>query len=281
MTQAANTALTQTLQLNEGAIAFRTFGQSGAEPPLVLLHRFRGTMDHWDPVLLDALAADRQVILFDNLGVGRSGGRTPDNVAGMAAGAAAIIDGLGLEQVDVLGWSMGGTVAQQLCLDRPKLVRRAIVAGSGPGGVAEAPKAPEKVFQVAAKPVNDDDDFLYLFFYDSETSLAAGRAHLARLGKRHEPFSPPVSPEAIRAQLTAIGAWGAGKDCALPRLGEIKQPVFVANGHFDRMVHAYNSYLMGQRLPNAMVKLYPDSGHGFLFQHPIRFARDVVDFLSS
>jgi pimeloyl-ACP methyl ester carboxylesterase len=277
----ANAAVTQQLPLGDATIAYRTFGKAGDAPPLVLLQRFRGTMDHWDPELLDQLAAERQVVLFDNLGVGRSGGQTPDNVAGMADGAAAIIDALGIAQADLLGWSLGGTVVQQLCLARPGLVRRAVVAASGPGGVAEAPKAPEKVFQVASKPVSDDEDFLYLFFHDSETSRAAGRAHLRRLEGRAEPFSPPVAPEAIRAQLTAIGAWGAGKDSALSRLGEISQPVFVANGHFDRMIAAYNSYVMGQRLPDALVTLYPDSGHGFLFQHPNRFARDVLEFLAA
>jgi len=274
----AMAAVTAQIAVGPSGVAYRTFGRAGARP-LVLFQRFRGTMDDWDPDLLDRLAAERQVTIFDSLGIGRSEGQTPDSIAGMAQAAGDVIDALGIANADILGWSLGGTVAQQLCLDRPWLVRRAIVAGSSPGGVADAPKAPDKVWQVATKPVNDDEDFLYLFFHDTETSKAAGHAHLGRLKRRGGPASPPVGPEAIRAQLGAIGAWAMGNGSALPRLGEIPHPIFVANGQFDRMIPAYNSFVMGQRLPNAKLSLYPDSGHAFLFQHAAEFARDALAFL--
>jgi pimeloyl-ACP methyl ester carboxylesterase len=272
-------ATTQHVTVNGASVAFRSFG-AGKGPPLVLLQRFRGVMNHWDPDLLDRLAAERRVIVFDNHGVGLSDGQTPDSIAGMARGAAGFIEAMGLKRVDLLGWSMGGIVAQQLCLDRPDLVRRAILAGSSPGGVADAPKAPELVWKVATKPVNDDDDFLYLFFHDSNASLAAGREHLRRLKRRDRKDASSVGPESIRAQLTAVGGWAAGKDSALPRLGEIEHPIFVANGQFDRMIPAYNSYVMAQGLPHAKLTLYPDSGHGFLFQHTAEFANDVLVFLA-
>jgi pimeloyl-ACP methyl ester carboxylesterase len=277
---ATNSAAARHVKVGDVNVAYRELG-GGAGAPLVLLQRFRGTMDHWDPALLDALALKRPIILFDSPGVGRSEGVAADSIAGMAVAAANVLGALGVVQADLLGWSMGGTVTLQLCLNRPDLVRRAVVAGSSPGGVPNAPKAPDKVWQVAGKSVNDDEDFLYLFFHDTAASQAAGRAHLQRLQGRGESFSPAVTAETMKAQFTAIGAWAAGRGSALPRLGEIAQPVFVANGQADRMVPAYNSFVLAQGLPDAKLVLYPDSGHGFLFQHAAEFARDVSAFLSA
>lgn len=259
-------------------LAYRTFG--GAEGvPLVLLNRFRGTLDTWDPALLAALAAQRRVVVFDSAGVGRSAGETPSTVAGMAALAGAFIDALGYDRVDVLGWSLGGAVAQRLALDRPGLVRRLVLAATGPGGVPEAPRMPERVLEVMRKPDNDDDDFLYLFFHDSPTSRAAGADHLRRL-RRGEHAGPAVRPESWRSQLAAIGAWTVGKDSAYPRLAELRQPTLVANGAHDVMIDPYNAYATARRIADARLVLYPDSGHGFLFQHIDAFARDVLTFLA-
>lgn len=258
--------------------AFRRFG-AGAGVPLLFLNRFRGTMDHWDPALLEAIAKERPVIVFDSAGVGASSGDVAPDIAGAAKTAASFIDALQLEQVDLLGWSMGGTVVQQLALDRPGLVRRIVLAGTGPGGVAEAPRAPDKVWQVAAKPSNDDEDFLYLFFADTPTSRAKGLASLRRLDRRLAQSRSAVKPESWKAQAGAIAAWGAGQGAAYPRLAEIRAPALVANGNADVMVHAYNSYVMSQRLPNAQLLLYPDAGHGFLFQYPEHFGRQVNEFL--
>ncbi|KAB2896761.1 MAG: alpha/beta hydrolase, partial [Kofleriaceae bacterium] len=186
--------LTRFVEASGVRFAYRRFGAPEGVP-LVLLNRFRGTIDHWDPALLEVLAAERPVIVFDSAGVGFSSGDAAPDIAGAARYAAAFIDALGLRQVDVLGWSMGGAVAQQLALDRPELVRRIVLAGTGPGGVAESPRAPEKVWQVAAKPVNDDEDFLYLFFNDSPTSRAAGRASLRRIAQRLDASGAAVKPE--------------------------------------------------------------------------------------
>jgi pimeloyl-ACP methyl ester carboxylesterase len=268
----------QAVEANGVRYAYRRFG-AATGIPLVFFQRFRGTMDHWDPVFLEVIAKERPVIVFDNAGVGASTGEVASDIAGAARLAAAFIDALGLMQIDAIGWSMGGAVAQLMTLDRPALVRRLVLAGTGPGGVAEAPRPPDKVWQVAAKPVNDDEDFLYLFFTESKASREAGLASLRRLDRRLNVSKAVVRPESWKTQAGAIAAWGMGKGSAYPRLAEITVPVLIANGAHDVMVHAYNSYAMTQKLPNARLVLYPDSGHGFLFQYPDAFAREVVEFL--
>jgi pimeloyl-ACP methyl ester carboxylesterase len=273
-----DTVPTQTVEANGVRYAYRRFGTHQGVP-LVFFQRFRGTVDHWDPAFLEVVAKERPVIVFDNAGVGASTGEVAPDIAGAAKSAAGFVDALGLSQFDALGWSMGGTVVQQLALDRPGLIRRLVLAGTGPGGVAEAPRAPEKVWQVAAKPVNDDEDFLYLFFTPTQSSREAGLASLRRLDRRLVASKAVVKPESWKNQAGAIAAWAMGKNSAYTRLGEITAPVLVANGAQDVMIHAYNSYAMAQKLPDAQLVLYPDSGHGFLFQYPDRFGRHVNDFL--
>jgi pimeloyl-ACP methyl ester carboxylesterase len=273
-------AETRFLDLGDVRFAYRLFGSADGTP-LVLCQRFRATMDHWDPAFLDVLAAARPVIVFDNAGIGFSTGRAADSVAGMAATAASLIEAIGYERVDMLGWSLGGTVAQQLALDRPQLVRRLVLAGTSPGGVPDSPRAPDKVWQVAGKPVNDDEDFLYLFFTESAASRELGLASLRRLDRRLLGSRAAVAPESIQRQVAAIGAWGAGKNSAYDRLHEIKAPTLVANGVHDIMTHAYNSYVISQRVPAAQLILYPDAGHGFLFQYPEQFGKHVLEFLAA
>lgn len=276
----ADTAATRFVTVDGVAVAHRRLGPL-AGTPLVLLQRFRGTLDHWDPQLLDALANERPVIVFDSLGVGRTAGTAPEDIHAMADFASAFIRKLGYTQVDILGWSMGGAVAQSLAIDYPSLVRRLVLAGTGPGGVPDAPQAPDKVWEVAGKPVNDDEDFLYLFFPETASATAAGRRHLARLGRRAEPFGPQVGPESVMAQMKALGKWGRGMRSAYEHLPVLGHPALVANGMHDIMVHAFNSYAMAQRLPNAELLLYPDAGHGFLFQYAERFASRVHEFLEA
>src|SRR5262249_55357571 len=178
----------------------------------------------------------------------------------------------GLSQIDLLGWSMGGLVVQAAALQRPTVVRRLIVAGSGPGRVPDMPPMPDKTLQTMTKPENDDDDFLYLFFPDTEAGRAAGRASLQRIGTR-----PGVAADTVKAQLAAINSFGTG---VWDRLPELSMPVLVANGAHDVMIHAFASYAMSQRLPSAKVILYSDAGHGFLFQHADDFGREVLSFLA-
>lgn len=278
----AAAAPTQTVQVDGQSIAYRDIGQ-GPGVPLLLLNRFRGTMDHWDPLLLDLLAQECRVIWFDQPGFARSEGVAPDTAAAFAHSAAAVVKALGCDSVDVLGFSMGGTVALQLLLDHPALVRRAVVAGSGPGHVPDLPADPAvsgpEIWRVATKPVNDDEDFMFLFFEPSATSQSAGRAYLARLAARADAFVAQVGPLAWQAQLASALALQEPSKSLLSRLAEVAQPVLVANGRHDTMVATYASYAMAQQLPQATLVLYPDAGHGFLFQYPEQFARDVLQFL--
>ncbi|WP_351235981.1 alpha/beta hydrolase [Streptomyces sp. NPDC002133] len=236
-------------------------------------------MDHWDPAFLDELAREREVIVFDNAGVNLSSGRTPDRIGGAAEGAIEFIEALELPQIDLLGWSMGGFVAQAVTLKRPDLVRRLIVAGSGPGAVPDSPLMAPKARAVASKPVNDDEDFLFLFFPDTPAAREAGLASLRRLDYRLASSQAAVRGESVVAQAAANAAWGTGEDSAWARLEELALPVLVANGAHDVMIHAYQSYAMSQRLPNAKVVLYSDAGHGFLFQHIEDFGNEVLAFL--
>jgi pimeloyl-ACP methyl ester carboxylesterase len=273
----ANSAKTQRINVDDMSLAYRSIG-ARAEVPIVLLQRFRGTMDDWDPVFLDALADGRQVILFDSAGVGLSGGETPPGIPGMAAVASALIDGLGYPQVDILGWSMGGSVALTLTLQRPDLVRCLIVAGSGPGGVPNAPASPSKVWEVAPRPVNTSEDFLYLFFPETAEGRSQGLRYLARQNLRSEAPVPPVKPKSVAAQIAALTAF-RGADSVYARLPDIQQPTLVANGIHDVMVPAFNSYAAAERLPLGQLILYPASGHAFLFQLCEQFVADVNAFL--
>lgn len=257
--------------------AFRRFGRPGATPPLVLLLRLRGTIDHWDPALLDVLAAEREVIIFDNRGLNASSGTPATSVSELVDGAIAFVRSLGLTQVDLLGWSLGGIVAQGVALSAPGLVRRLIVAGSTPGGVPAAPRLSERVLGIVTKPVNDDEDFLYLFFPETPEARKAGEESLARLRTRLGESNAALSGEAVTGQLTAIasfpGYWN--------RLDELKLPVLLANGTEDVMIDAVATYAAARRLTNARTVLWSDAGHGFLFQHVEEFAREVARFLDS
>lgn len=279
MTQSPSAqARAQHIEGSTATFAYRRFG-TASDIPLVLAMRFRGTMDHWDPAFLDRLAAAHDVIVFDNAGHGRSTGTAPTTIDGLAGGLADFVDALGLAEVDLLGWSLGGIVVQAATLQRPDLVRRLIVAGSSPGGgVPGMPQPDPRIWQVATKPVNDDDDFLYLFFPDTDVARNLGLQSLRRLDARvSQADHVPVSIDTMKAQLAVIASIGSS---VWDRLGEVTIPVLVANGAHDRMIDAYGSYAMAGRLPNGKVVLYSDAGHGFLFQHIDDFAGDVLTFLS-
>jgi pimeloyl-ACP methyl ester carboxylesterase len=278
---ATASAPTQTVQIDGARIAYRSIGRNTGVP-LLLLNRFRGTMDDWDPALVDRIAAERLVLMFDQPGFSRSSGAPPDSLSAFAAQAARFARALGHAKVDVLGFSMGGTVALQFALDHPALLRRLIVAGSGPGHVPQVPTSPpvaEQVWPVATKPVNDDADFLFLFFETTPASQAAGRAYRKRLQQREDAHARPVDALAWQAQLRSAMSVGSESTSLLPKLVSITQPVLVANGRRDIMVPTYASFAMAQVLPNARLQIYPDSGHGFLFQYAQDFADEVLRFL--
>lgn len=274
-------ACVETLTVDVAGVpfAYRSLGEAEGTP-LVLLNRFRGTMDEWDPAFLDRVATGRHVIVFDNAGVARSGGVAPDRLAGWADNAAAFVTALGYDQVDLLGFSFGGLVAQEMALRRPDLVRRLIIAGSGAGYV-EGANLSARAIEVATKPVNTDKDFLFLFFRDTPTSQAAGRAHLDRLRARPDAFAEKVSEQTWKAMLSAGGDVGTAETSLLGRSGAIRQPVLVANGVEDVMIPTYQSFALAQVIPDARLIIYPDSGHAFLFQYPEAFGDEVLRFLGA
>jgi pimeloyl-ACP methyl ester carboxylesterase len=253
-----------------------TVDGTGGEFPLVLLQRFRGTVDDWDPAFVAALASKRQVIRFDSAGIGGSEGETPVSVSEMSKVAIAFLGALNLAKVDLLGWSLGGFVTQHVALDAPHLVRRLIIAGSGPGGTPEGPRTDPKIFKVATKPVSDDEDFLVLFYPETETAISAGRESIDRI-KHVQNKAPDVTVDSFMRQGQALGTWEGVRS----RLAELKLPVLVANGVDDVMIPAYGSYVISQEAPNAKLVLYPNAGHGFLFQHISDFAGEVNGFLGS
>lgn len=257
--------------------AYRRVGASEGAP-IIMLNRFRGTMDEWDPAFIDALAAGRPVVLFDNVGVARTNGVASHQLVGWADGAAAFIDALGYDSVDVFGFSFGGLVGQELAYRRPDLVRRLIIAGSGAGYVEGANLRPQAI-TVATRPTNTDADFLYLFFRDTPTSQAAGQAHLARLRQREDAFESLVSETTWKAMLAAGSDVGTPETSLLNRAPSLDKPVLVANGVEDIMIPTIQSYRLAEALPNARLIIYPDSGHAFMFQYPDHFAAEVLQFL--
>jgi pimeloyl-ACP methyl ester carboxylesterase len=264
----------QYVDTTHGRLAFRVTGAAGG-PPLLLTNRFRGTLDDWDPAFIAALARHRRIVAFDSAGIGRSAGEVPTSVSGMAAVAAELVARLGLGVVDVLGWSLGGIVAQTLAVEHPQLVRRLVVAGSSPGGIKDGPQQHPKVPEVMAHPVNGEEDFLFLFFHETATARAAGRAYLQRLAAIAD-RGPPVTPQAFGNQIKAFSTWPGLRE-RLPGLGI---PVLVANGQHDVMIPAYRSYVLAQEVPNGKLVLYPDAGHAFLFQYAEDFADEVGRFLA-
>jgi pimeloyl-ACP methyl ester carboxylesterase len=276
---ASDTVDTRRIEGKSAVYAYRDFGVANSSPPLVLLTRFRATMDHWDPAFLNVLASERRVILFDNAGISESTGEVATTFAEIAETAVDFITALGLTQVDLLGWSIGGFAGQMVALNHPGLVRRLLVVGSGPGGVPGSPALDPKVAETMTAPVSVEEDFLYLFFGLDEESRRVGLESLKRLEPRLSKSHADVSAEAWGRQLQAIMKWAGGDGSAWSRLEEITIPVLVANGAHDVMVDASDSFAMVRRMKNAKALFYGDAGHAFLFQHPDGFGKATLDFL--
>jgi pimeloyl-ACP methyl ester carboxylesterase len=275
------TAENQATQIDGDSFVYRRFGNDQTDaPPLIGLQHFRGNLDSWDPALVDRLAQDREVILLDNRGVAGSTGVVPDNVTDMARDALAFIDALGLKEVDILGFSLGGYVAQELTLLRPRLVRRLVLAGTAPQGGPGLHRWSDTVFGLATADQPTAEDLLSLFFSPSAESRAKGAEYLQRAYQRQEGRDAPTDLATRDAQLAAITAWGIPDASRLNRLAGITQPTLVANGDDDRMMHTENSRLLAEHLPNAELRIYLDANHGFLDQYAVQFADDIVEFLN-
>jgi pimeloyl-ACP methyl ester carboxylesterase len=260
--------------------AYRDTGAGTGAAPLVLLQHFRGNLDSWDPALIDALAAGRRVVTFDNAGVGGSSGTTPDTIEQMARDAIAFLAAMELGQVDLLGFSIGSFVAQQIALVRPAVVRRLMLASSAPQGAAGMHGWAPEVIGAVGTPNTRPEDYLGVFFAQSAASRQAGQQALQRMFARTEDRDQATTWATREAQYDAVCTWGIPDHTRLQRLSALDMPVFVANGDSDPMILPHYSYLLAGLIPQAQVKIYPDAAHGFLFQHHAEFAADVDAFLT-
>lgn len=269
---------TRTIDVGGVPFVYRELGPNSGVP-VVFLHHLMAVLDDWDPRVIDGIAAQRRVIAFDNRGVGASGGSVPPTVEAMGQDAIAFIRALGLRQVDLLGFSLGGGVAQMIALQAPDLVRRIILAGTGPrggGGINEINRIAVVAYLKAALTWSDPRNFL--FFPRTPEGKRAAKDYFSRLAERTKDRDKPISLQARRAQLAAIKTAGLS---APDDLSAITQPVFVANGDHDLMVASSLSADLARRLPNARLTIYPDSGHGGVFQHHQAFVPAVLDFLAN
>lgn len=258
--------------------AYREVGDG--TPALVLLQHFRGDLDNWDPALIDALARDRRVVTFDNTGVGGSTGTTPSTIAQMARDAIAFLEALELDTVDLLGFSIGSFVAQEIALIRPAMVRRLVLASSAPRGATGMHGWAPEVIGAVGEPTRNPDGYLGVFFARSAASREAGVETLGRLTARRDDRDEQTTWQTRQAQYDAVCDWGIPDHGQLQRVSAIAMPVFVANGDGDPMILPHFSYLLAGLIPQARVKIYPDAAHGFLFQCHAEFSRDVDAFLT-
>jgi pimeloyl-ACP methyl ester carboxylesterase len=271
-------AETQLIEAAEVEFAYRRFGrQTGV--PLVMLQHFRGNLDNWDPTLITALATGREVIVVDYPGVGSSTGEPAPTIAASARQMITFVSALGLTEIDLLGFSIGGFVAQEIALVRPAVIRRLILAATGPKG---APRMHGWREDIATAALGDSrpEDLLYIMFAHTETSQQKGREFLARFLERHEGRDTPASDAARDAQYDAVVKWGIPDHGALQRLTGIGIPTFVIQGENDAMIPTNLSHLMAGLIPDARIKIYPDAAHGFLFQYPDEVAADINAFLA-
>jgi pimeloyl-ACP methyl ester carboxylesterase len=269
---------TQTITADGVTFAYREMGQDNGGTPVVFLAHLAAVLDNWDPRVMDGIAAQHHVIAFDNRGVGASSGSASDSMEQMADDAILFIKAMGLRQVDLIGFSMGGMIAQEIALKEPPLVRKMILAGTGPAG-GEGISAVTWVtyYDMLRGFLTGQDAKQYLFFTRTPNGIEAGKAFLERLKERTENRDQDISIKAFLAQLRALRAWGRKEAADLSR---IRQPVLIVNGDNDRMVPTLNSHHLAQRLPNSELIIYPDAGHGGAFQFHDDFVRSALEFLN-
>jgi pimeloyl-ACP methyl ester carboxylesterase len=282
MTSSNVTAATKFLDIGEQRYAYRRFG-AGSGLPLLFLQHFTGTLDNWDPAVTDPLALGREVILFENAGVGRSTGSVPKTIASMAQHALAFLDALHLTRCDVLGYSLGGMIAQQMVQDRPKIFRRMILVGTAPRGGEDIMhlEKPSLAGYLSDPKLRGYAVLGKIFFAPTDSSQAEADAFIKRLMQRTQDREPVSGPTVAQAQMAAFREWESGTETRFATLKNIRQPTLVVNGVLDEMIPVRNSYWLAENLPNAVLMTYPDSGHGSLFQFHESFARQATAFLAS
>jgi pimeloyl-ACP methyl ester carboxylesterase len=270
------TAPTQTINAGGVQFAYRQLGPSTGVPVVFLTH-LAAVLDNWDPRVVDGIAAKHRVITFDNRGVGASSGSTPKTIAEMASDAVTFIRALGLDQVDLFGFSMGGMIAQVIAQQQPRLVRKMIIAGTGPAGGDGIENVTRISYLDTARGLlTRQDPKQFLFFTRTPNGRQAGKQFLARLEERTNDRDKAISVGSFRAQLKAIHRWGQQQPADLT---SIRQPVLVLNGESDKMVPAKNTVDLNTRLPNSQLVLYPDAGHGGVFQFHGDFVKRALEFL--
>jgi pimeloyl-ACP methyl ester carboxylesterase len=281
-TVSSMTAPTLFVQAGSERYAYRRFGL-GTNLPLLCLQHFTGTLDNWDPAVTDRLAETAELILFDNAGVGRSSGDVPNTIARMATHALAFLDGLKLATCDVLGFSLGGMVAQQMALERPSIFRRMILVGTAPRGGEDIMHLdkPNLAKHLQNPALKGYAVLQKIFFAPTESSQAAGAAFVERLMRRSEDREPASGLAVAQAQMTAFREWEQVSGERFSDLKRIRHPTLVVQGVFDEMIPVSNSYWLSAHLPNAVLLTYPDSGHGSLFQFHSSFSRQATAFLAS
>ncbi|MDE1669629.1 alpha/beta fold hydrolase [Nocardia gipuzkoensis] len=282
MTRASSTlytdAPTKSVRVGATRFAYRELGPDTGVP-VIFLNHLAANLDNWDPRAVDGIAAKHRVITFDNRGVGASEGTTPGSVEAMATDAVAFIRALGFDHVDLLGFSLGGFIAQQIAHNEPALVRKLILAGTGPAGGEGISDVTSVTYRDTFKAVATfKDPKEYLFFTRTANGKSQARAFVKRLKERAVDRDKAIALRTFRTQLAAIHAWGLQQPSDLSR---IQHPVLVANGDDDRMVPTSNSFDLAQRLPNAALRIYPDAGHGGILQHHDKFVGEALDFLAS
>ena len=271
-------APTRTIQAGRVDFAYRELGPSTGVPVVFLTH-LAAVLDNWDPRVVDGIAAKRRVIAFDNRGVGASSGSTPTTIEEMATDAVSFIRALGFDQVDLFGFSMGGMIAQVIAQREPRLVRKMIIAGTGPAGGEGIDKVTRITYlDIVRGQLTRQDPKQFLFFTRTPNGRAAGKEFLARLKERTDDRDKAISVRSLRAQLNAIHRWGQQQPADL---ASIHQPVLVLNGESDRMVPTKNTFDLDRRLPNSELVIYPDAGHGGVFQFHEDFVKRALEFLRS
>jgi pimeloyl-ACP methyl ester carboxylesterase len=276
----ATTVQIEQVEVGDRRYAYRQLRPSHpVDPtPVVFLHRFRGTLDDWDPQFVDELAKTRHVILFSDAGIGSSTGPAARSVDEKARNAATFIRALGYQQVDVLGFSLGGFVCQAIALLEPKLIRKVVIIGAGAGGNPEAAPPTEIVFSIAMHENYDLADNRYLFFAEGRDKET--QAYMDRIAARTVGREPVVTQDVIGTMVELISAFMGGQTGHYARLGELKQPVFIVSGDKDPFFPLKNQWILFRELPNARLSVYPQAGHGAHQQHPVEVAAEVEEFLT-
>jgi len=272
------TVPTQFISANGVNFAYREYGQQNGGTPIIFLNHLAAVLDNWDPRIVDGIAAKHHVIVFDNRGVGASTGEPAQSIEQMADDAISFIQAKGFKNVDLFGFSMGGMISQEIALKQPQLIRKMILSGTGPaGGTGISTVGRISNWDLVRGMVTRQDPKVYLFFTRSENGKTAAKQFVQRINERTENRDKEITISAYRSQLKALKTWGNKTPADL---SVIKQPVLIANGDHDRMVPTVNTYDLAKRLPNSTLIIYPDAGHGGIFQFHQDFVKQSLAFLA-